>query len=76
MKPIGLPSGLNTLTPSSSAFAPAAPQVDDSASGRDRHAQYGRDPVLRRLAQGIIVAQQQEIELMERYLHKGSAPEQ
>jgi uncharacterized protein (DUF305 family) len=37
---------------------------------------YGRDPVLRRLAQGIIVAQQQEIELMERYLHEGSAPQQ
>jgi len=34
---------------------------------------YGRDPVLRRLAQGIIVAQQQEIELMQRYLHEGSA---
>jgi uncharacterized protein (DUF305 family) len=34
---------------------------------------YGRDPVLRRLAQGIIVAQQQEIGLMQRYLHEGSA---
>src|SRR5215831_13830105 len=34
---------------------------------------YGHDPVLRRLAQGIIVAQQQEIELMQRYLHEGSA---
>ena len=34
---------------------------------------YGQDPVLRRLAQGIIVAQQQEIELMQRYLHEGSA---
>jgi len=34
---------------------------------------YGRDPVLRRLAQGIIVEQQQEIELMQRYLSEGSA---
>jgi uncharacterized protein (DUF305 family) len=34
---------------------------------------YGRDPVMRRLAQGIIVEQQQEIELMQRYLHEGSA---
>jgi uncharacterized protein (DUF305 family) len=34
---------------------------------------YGRDPVLRRLAQGIIVEQQQEIELMQRYLHDPSA---
>ena len=34
---------------------------------------YGQDPVLRRLAQGIIVAQQQEIGLMQRYLHEGSA---
>ena len=34
---------------------------------------YGQDPVLRRLARGIIVAQQQEIELMQRYLHEGSA---
>ena len=34
---------------------------------------YGRDPVLRRLAEGIIVGQQQEIELMQRYLHEGSA---
>jgi uncharacterized protein (DUF305 family) len=34
---------------------------------------YGRDPVLRRLAQGIIVEQQQEIELMQRTLHEGSA---
>jgi uncharacterized protein (DUF305 family) len=34
---------------------------------------YGRDPVLRRLAQSIIVEQQQEIELMQRYLHEGSA---
>ena len=33
---------------------------------------YGRDPVLRRLAQGIIVEQQQEIELMQRYLREGS----
>ena len=30
--------------------------------------EYGRDPVLRRLAQGIIVEQQQEIELMRRRL--------
>jgi uncharacterized protein (DUF305 family) len=30
--------------------------------------QYGHDPVLRRLAQGIIVEQQQEIELMRRQL--------
>jgi len=37
---------------------------------------YGRDPILRRLAQGIIVAQQQEIELMQRYLHEGSAAQQ
>ena len=37
---------------------------------------YGRDPVLRRLAQGIIVGQQQEIELMQRYLHEGSASQQ
>ena len=29
---------------------------------------YGRDPVLRRLAEGIIVEQQQEIELMQRSL--------
>jgi uncharacterized protein (DUF305 family) len=36
---------------------------------------YGRDPVLRRLAEGIIVEQQQEIELMQRYLHEGSAPQ-
>ena len=34
---------------------------------------YGHDPVLRRLAQGIIVEQQQEIELMQRYLYEGSA---
>src|SRR5215813_9863146 len=34
---------------------------------------YGRDPVLRRLAQGIIVEQQQEIEVMQRYLHEASA---
>src|SRR5215472_11875657 len=32
---------------------------------------YGRDPVLRRLAQGIIV-EQQEIELMQRSLHEAS----
>src|SRR5262245_36166345 len=30
---------------------------------------YGRDPVLRRLAEGIIVEQQQEIELMQRNLN-------
>src|SRR5579859_7583993 len=30
--------------------------------------QFGRNPVLRRLAQGIIVEQQQEIELMRREL--------
>jgi uncharacterized protein (DUF305 family) len=36
---------------------------------------YGHDPVLRRLAQGIIVEQQQEIELMQRYLHDGSGPQ-
>ncbi len=37
---------------------------------------YGRDPVLRRLAQAIIVEQQQEIELMQRFLDKrsGSRP--
>jgi uncharacterized protein (DUF305 family) len=34
---------------------------------------YGRNPVLRRLAQAIIVEQQQEIELMQRILHKPSA---
>src|SRR5262249_44615250 len=34
---------------------------------------YGRDPVLRRFPQGIIVEQQQEIELMQRYLHDASA---
>ena len=32
--------------------------------------QFGRDPVLRRLAQGIIVEQQQEIEVMRRALEK------
>jgi uncharacterized protein (DUF305 family) len=32
--------------------------------------QFGHDPVLRRLAQGIIVEQQQEIELMHRQLKK------
>jgi uncharacterized protein (DUF305 family) len=30
---------------------------------------YGHDPVLRRLAEGIIVEQQQEIELMQRSLN-------
>jgi uncharacterized protein (DUF305 family) len=34
---------------------------------------YGRDPVMRRLAQAIIVEQQQEIELMQRFLQKPSA---
>jgi len=34
---------------------------------------YGHDPVLRRLAEGIIVEQQQEIELMQRSLHERSA---
>lgn len=33
---------------------------------------YGRDPVMRRLAQAIIVEQQQEIELMQRFLHESS----
>jgi uncharacterized protein (DUF305 family) len=37
---------------------------------------YGRDPVLRRLAQGLIVTQQQEIELMQRYVHEGAPPQQ
>ena len=32
--------------------------------------QFGRNPVLRRLAQGIIVEQQQEIELMRRELQR------
>src|SRR5579859_7663292 len=32
--------------------------------------QFGRNPVLRRLAQGIIVEQQQEIELMRRALQR------
>ncbi len=31
---------------------------------------YGRDPILRRLAEGIIVEQQQEIELMQRLLNE------
>lgn len=31
---------------------------------------YGRDPILRRLAEGIIVEQQQEIELMQRRLNE------
>jgi uncharacterized protein (DUF305 family) len=35
---------------------------------------YGRDPVLRRLAQGIIVEQQQEIELMDRSLNERRGP--
>ncbi len=36
--------------------------------------QFGRDPVLRRLAQAIIVEQQQEIELMRRQLQRLSPP--
>jgi uncharacterized protein (DUF305 family) len=32
--------------------------------------QFGHDPVLRRLAQGIIVQQQQEIDLMRRELER------
>ncbi len=36
--------------------------------------QFGRNPVLRRLAQGIIVEQQQEIELMRRELKRLSPP--
>ena len=35
---------------------------------------YGRDPILRRLAQGIIVEQQQEIELMQRSLSERRGP--
>ena len=35
---------------------------------------YGRDPILRRLAQGIIVEQQQEIELMQRSLNERRGP--
>jgi uncharacterized protein (DUF305 family) len=31
---------------------------------------YGGDPILRRLAQGIIVEQQQEIQLMQRSLNE------
>jgi uncharacterized protein (DUF305 family) len=31
---------------------------------------YGRNPIMRRLAQAIIVEQQQEIELMQRFLRK------
>jgi uncharacterized protein (DUF305 family) len=34
---------------------------------------YGHDPVLRRIAEGIIVEQQQEIELMQRSLNERSA---
>ncbi|HXS53013.1 MAG TPA: DUF305 domain-containing protein [Usitatibacter sp.] len=34
--------------------------------------QFGRDPVLLRLAQGIIVEQQQEIEVMRRDLERSS----
>jgi uncharacterized protein (DUF305 family) len=35
--------------------------------------QFGKDPVLRRLAQGIIVEQLQEIEVMQRELRQISA---
>jgi uncharacterized protein (DUF305 family) len=35
---------------------------------------YGRDPILRRLAQGIIVEQQQEIALMQRSLNERRRP--
>ena len=35
--------------------------------------QYGRNPVLRRLAEGIIVEQQQEIELMRRELRRAAS---
>jgi uncharacterized protein (DUF305 family) len=35
---------------------------------------YGRDPILRRLAQGIIVEQQQEIQLMQRSLNASPQP--
>jgi uncharacterized protein (DUF305 family) len=35
---------------------------------------YGRDPILRRLAQGIVVEQQQEIELMQRSLNERRGP--
>jgi uncharacterized protein (DUF305 family) len=34
--------------------------------------QHGRDPVLRRLAQGIIVEQEQEIDLMRRELERSA----
>jgi uncharacterized protein (DUF305 family) len=37
---------------------------------------YGNDPVLRRLAQEIIVAQQQEIEVMRRALNETSPAQQ
>ncbi len=36
--------------------------------------QFGKNPVLRRLAQGIIVEQQQEIELMRRELERLPPP--
>ncbi len=36
---------------------------------------FGHDPVMRRLAQAIIVEQQQEIELMRRFLQKPSVPQ-
>ena len=38
--------------------------------------QFGRNPVLRRLAEGIIIEQQQEIALMRRELRRLSAPQQ
>ena len=34
---------------------------------------YGKDPVMRRLAQGILVEQQSEIEAMQLWLHKSAA---
>ncbi len=37
--------------------------------------QFGSNPVLRRLAQGIIVEQQQEIELMRRELQRMPVPQ-
>jgi uncharacterized protein (DUF305 family) len=36
--------------------------------------QFGRNPVLRRLAEGIIVEQQQEIEVMRRELRRVPSP--
>ena len=34
---------------------------------------YGKDPVMRRLAEGILVEQQSEIEAMQLWLHKSDA---